>query len=260
MRRVLPEGVFAPLALLTQVVPVVRKQDDYGLLRAITRIQCVEEPAYHRVCEGDAGKVRLDPRLPVAGLKDPPMDPLVPGVPFGSRNIAQVVRNRGRQLYAIERMLVEVCLRHVPRDMRPVNADSEEQGLAVLRLQLPSRPRDDLAVPHRAVLGGHRRPVEEPADKPGVLVDWPADRPDLVRKLPVRSRVVVVESASRQQAVELYRDERRGMKQLAAAQRPVAVALQEARQHGLALQQRSFPPVLVVEIDAEGRRQHPAHQ
>ena len=188
------------------------------------------------------------------------MDPLVPGVPFGPRNIAQVVRHRCWQLYAIERMLVEVCLRHVPRDMRPVDADSEEQGLAVLRLQLTACPRDDLAVAHRAVLGGHRRPVEEPADKPGVLVDRPPDRPDLVRKLPVASRVVVVESASRQQAVELDGDERRSMKQLAAAQRPIAIALQEAWQHGLALQQRSFPPVLVVEVNAEGRRQHPAHQ
>ena len=239
---------------------MVREQDDDRLLCAIARVQRVEQPPNHCVGKADARQIRLHSLPPVTALEDPPVQTLVRGVPFRARYIVEVAGHGCRQLDPIEWVHVEIGLGHVPRNVGPVDPYAEKQGGFQLRLELPACPGNHLSVSHRRVLGGYRRPVEKSANESGIPVDRAPERPDLVRELPSWRRIVVIEALLREQAVELNWIDRRCVEKLAASECAVAIALKEQRKDGLAFQRGSLSPVLSIEIHAQRRRQHPAHE
>ena len=145
----LPEGVFLKSVFLPEVVSVVRPKDDDGIRGISAGGKRVQNPADLMVNEADTGKVGVEDVAPLIRFDGP----------LGARHVLEntdLLRNfrhimeivfpvggEGECLLVIK---IEPFLRRIPRYMRSEEADHEEEGALVLRLELFDCPRGCLMV------------------------------------------------------------------------------------------------------------------
>ena len=112
---------------------MIAPEHDHGVVGDGGLLQRVQHLAQHGIGIADRGEVALDEGSPFSGR-----DRLVEGHRGGElqRHVGQVgqVARRGlRQLDLVQRVEVEILLRHVPRPVRPIEPDRKEQVLALRR-------------------------------------------------------------------------------------------------------------------------------
>ena len=132
--RLLPEGELPPVLLLAEVPAVVAPEDDDRVV--LVGRSCRRRRAAGRsvVAVGDGREVALHRLLPAARLQDRAawspcgLAILTPAGGTSSRSSFQY----GGSWIVVEREHVVVLPRHVPRHVRLVQADGEEERLVVL--------------------------------------------------------------------------------------------------------------------------------
>ena len=119
--------------LFAKVPTVVGPHHDDGVVCLAAFFEGVEHSAEHVVGEVGGCKICLDGLLPLAVLDYARV--VFCGISHfdaGGWNVFQVVIEYRGNLDRIQRKAVEIALRYVPREVRPINTEREKERLVVL--------------------------------------------------------------------------------------------------------------------------------
>ena len=113
---------------------MISPQDYDGVVLVRTLVQDIEQVTHAGIGKGIGGQTGLHRFLPFAALPDVPYV-TVAHTFAGSGDIVKVIWFVGRKYDVFEWMQVEELLRGIPREMRQVDAATEEKRLVVIPLQ-----------------------------------------------------------------------------------------------------------------------------
>ncbi len=111
------------------MVAVIGPQQDHRVVELPVGFHRVEHAAEHRVGEGDAGEVALQRGLPDPGVEHLLLELVEHERTHEFGNVGQVAVERERQHDIVDRIEVEVLLRHHPVEVRPDEAEEHRERI-----------------------------------------------------------------------------------------------------------------------------------
>jgi hypothetical protein len=115
--RLVPQGELVPMILVAKVVAMVRPQQDGGVVELAILLQGVQQLPDQRVRIGNRREIGLKRLLPEARVQDLLME-ISDHVPHEGGNIRKVAVQGERQLDILQRIEIEISLRHYPVAVR----------------------------------------------------------------------------------------------------------------------------------------------
>ena len=137
-----PEGEFLPVGFFADVKSVVGPENHDSVFFHWRRLQSIEESPELIIHIADAGEIALHEVFPLLVVSDP----FVPGNAVGWPGVGEVVFDVGWKLDFVERVEVEVFLRHFERNVRTEQPDGDELWLGWFGFEFFNGPIDDQMV------------------------------------------------------------------------------------------------------------------
>ena len=127
-----PKGHLANF-LFPDVITVVSPQDDDGVVLMRALFQGIEDVTHAGIGKGIGGEATLHRFLPFTALPDMLHVMFAHSLASGG-DVVEVIRFVGGENDVFEWMQIEELLRGIPREMRQVDAATEEKRLVVIPL------------------------------------------------------------------------------------------------------------------------------